>query len=147
MFAEMRTASFMNKLVDRNFEAAPAAAVFSASNLAGAEALGRSDLGRIAVGAKADLVIVDPRNLHFGINPDPIRALVHLATPDMVDTVICAGRIMIERGRLLVADEVELLDDVRLSSRRVWAEYPHYDTSGRTVEAAYPPSLPPWTEN
>jgi 5-methylthioadenosine/S-adenosylhomocysteine deaminase len=137
----------MNKLVDRNFEAAPAAAVFAASNLAGAEALGRPDLGRIAKGAKADLVIIDPRNLSFGINPDPIRALVHLATPDMVDTVICAGRILVEDGRLLVADEVALLDSVRLSSGRVWAEYPLYDPAEQAVEEAYPPSLPAWVEH
>ena len=71
LFAEMRMASIMCKAADRNYEAAPAPAVFDAATLAGAAALGRDDIGRIALDARADLVIVDPRTLTIGPNPDP----------------------------------------------------------------------------
>lgn len=146
MFSEMRMASLMNKLADNNHEEAPAADVFAASNLAGAQALGRPDLGRIAPGAKADLVIVDPRALAFGINPDPIRALVHLATPDMIDTVIVAGRALVEGKRLLVADEDEILDAAQRSSHAVWQGHAAHDLLGRSVAERFPPALCAWTE-
>ncbi|MEJ1160460.1 amidohydrolase family protein [Prosthecomicrobium sp. N25] len=145
MFSEMRTASIMNKLVDRTYEAAPAADVFAASNLGGAAALGRDDLGRIAPGAKADLVVVDTGHLAFGVNPDPIRALVHLATPDMIEAVVVDGRVLVEDGRLTVADEEALLAAVSASSGKVWGSHAAYDPAGRPVEAAFPPSLPAWS--
>lgn len=144
MFGEMRTASVMGKMTGRTHEAAPAAAVFSAANLAAARAIGREDLGRIAPGAKADIVLLDTRRLAFGANPDPLRALVHLATPEMVDTVIVDGRVLVEAGRLLVADEAEVLAEARRSSERVWATYGAYDPSGRSVGEAFPPSLNPY---
>ncbi|HTR84046.1 MAG TPA: amidohydrolase family protein, partial [Reyranella sp.] len=78
LFAEMRMASIMGKTADRNYEAAPAASVFEAATLAGAAALGRDDIGRLAKGARADLMIVDPHSLTVGPNPDPLRMLVHL---------------------------------------------------------------------
>jgi len=145
MFSEMRTASAMGKLVDRNHEAAPAGAVFAASNLGGAAALGRPDLGRIAPGATADIVVVDPRNLTFGVNPDPIRALVHLATPEMVKTVIVAGRVVVAGGRLAVADEDRILAEARASCETVWGAFPAFDQDGRGLAEAYPPTLRPWT--
>lgn len=144
LLAEMRMASIMCKTVERNHEAAPARAVFEAANLAGADALGRADLGRIATGACADFVIVDTRNLSFGINPDPIRALVHLATPDMIDTVVVAGRPIVEDKRLVVADHEEILRDATASSAAVWSAFPDSDYRGRTIEAAFPPSLESW---
>jgi cytosine/adenosine deaminase-related metal-dependent hydrolase len=146
MFAEMRMASLMNKLADGNFEAGAAADVFRASNLAGASALGRPDLGRLQPGAKADVVLVDPRSLSFGANPDPIRALVHLAGPDRVSSVIVDGKVLVEDGRLLVADEAEILAEVAASSRAVWDAHPSHDILGRTVSERFPPSLPLWAE-
>ena len=146
MFGEMRMASVMCKTFEKNFEAAPAGAVFAASNLAGATALARPDLGRLAVGAKADLVIVDTRNLSFGVNPDPIRALVHLATPDMVDTVVVDGRVLVEGRRLVVADEEEILADAAASSARVWGRFADSDRLGRSVGTAFPPTLRLWED-
>jgi len=146
MFAEMRMASLMNKFVDRNFEAGSAADVFYASNLAGASALNRPDLGRIAAGARADIVLVDPRSLTFGANPDPIKALVHLATPDRVDTVIVGGRTLMQNGELLVADEQQILSEVTRSSQAVWEAHPRHDVLDRTASERFPPSLPLWAE-
>ena len=45
MFSEMRTGSVMGKLVEKNYEAAPAGALFAASNLGGAAALGAHGSG------------------------------------------------------------------------------------------------------
>jgi 5-methylthioadenosine/S-adenosylhomocysteine deaminase len=144
LFAEMRMASIMCKTVERNHEAAPAAAVFAASNLVGAKVLGRPDLGCIAPGAAADLVVVDTRNLSYGVNPDPIRALVHLATPDMIAHVVIDGRIVVADKRLVAADEDAILDDARRSCVAVWDAHAESDWKGRARDAAYPPSLRPW---
>jgi 5-methylthioadenosine/S-adenosylhomocysteine deaminase len=146
MFSEMRTATIMAKAVDRNYEAAAAPDVFAASNLAGARALGRSDLGRIARGAKADIVIVDPRTLAFGVNPDPIRALVHLGAPENVDTVMVDGRILVEGGRLTMADQDEILSDAAASSEKVWDAHARYDPGERGIAQAFPPALADWQE-
>ena len=140
LFAEMRMASIMCKAADRNYEAAPAPAVFDAATLAGATALGRADIGRLAPGAMADLVIVDPRTLTVGPNPDAVRMLVHLAGPENVDTVMVAGRLLLEHGRLTMADEREILDAVAGSSNAVWAGYEGYNPKGRDVATAFPPS-------
>ena len=56
----MRIASYAGKIVTHDLFAASAADVFTAATLGGARALGRDDLGRLAPGAKADLVIIDP---------------------------------------------------------------------------------------
>jgi cytosine/adenosine deaminase-related metal-dependent hydrolase len=146
MFAEMRMASTACKAVERNFEAAPAGDVFAASNVVGAKALGREDLGRISVGAKADIVIVDTGNITFGVNPDPVRALVHLATPGMVDMVMVDGRVLVADKCLLNVDEAALLRDVRRSSERMWEHYRIYHPSGQSLAERFPASLPQWTE-
>jgi 5-methylthioadenosine/S-adenosylhomocysteine deaminase len=145
LFSEMRMASIMAKTADRNYEAAPAASVFEAATLAGAAALGRDDIGRLSRGAEADLVIVDPRSLTIGANPDPLRMLVHLAGPQNIDTVMVGGRVLVEGGKLTMADEAEILAATTTSSERVWAGYGRYNARGRDVTEAFPPSLPDFT--
>lgn len=146
MFSEMRMAAVMCKTAEGHYEAGKAEHVFAASNLGGAQALGRSDLGRIEAGAKADLVIVDPRNTAFGPNPDPVRALVHLATPSMINTVMVDGRIVVEDSRLLVADEQRILEEARISSNNVWQAYKDYDWQGQGIDHRFPPALRLWEE-
>ena len=144
MLAEMRTAALACKLFEQNHESAPAMAIFNASNLGGARALGRDDLGRLAPGARADIVLVDFDNLHIGPFTDPIRALIYQGSPDMVHTVICDGRPLLEDKRLLVADEKEVLEGGRRSAARVWAGFAGYHWAGRRVDEEFPPAIRPW---
>ncbi len=146
MFAEMRAAATACKFVEGHFEAGLAQDVFAASNLGGAAALGRPDLGRIAPGAKADLVILATETTAFGHNPDPVRALVHLASPAMVDTVMVDGRVLVADGRAKTVDEDEVFREAAVSTEAVWDAYAGYDWDGKSSRERFPPSLEPWRE-
>jgi len=54
--------------------------MFNSATVYGADALGRRDLGRIEVSAKADLVVVDLNTIRMSPVRDPIRNLVYGAT-------------------------------------------------------------------
>jgi 5-methylthioadenosine/S-adenosylhomocysteine deaminase len=144
LFAEMRMASIACKFQRNDHEAAPALSVFEAATLGGAHALGRDDLGRLAVGAKADIVVLDVENLQFGPVYDPIRAIVHLATPAQVERVIVDGSTRVEGGRLVGHDEREIARAAARSARRVWDGFDGYHWRGQPVHEVFPPSLEPW---
>jgi hypothetical protein len=146
MLAEMRTAALACKLFEQNHESAPAMAIYNASNLGGARALGRDDLGRLAVGAKADIVMLDWDNLHIGPFTDPIRALIYQGSADMVHTVICDGRTLLEAKRLLVCDEREVLAGARHSASQVWAGFTGYHWAGHSVDEEFPPAIRAWPD-
>ncbi|MGQ0571769.1 MAG: chlorohydrolase family protein [Armatimonadota bacterium] len=114
--AEMRLAWFLAKAVDRSPETPTTHDVFDAATLGGARALGRDDLGRLAPGATADIVLIDLGRSHIGPVLDPIRALVTCATGQDVHSVWVAGRKVVEEGRALYADD----DRLRAGAERVY---------------------------
>ena len=59
MMLNMRTASYHGKVMSHNYKSATAADVFSAATVGGAKSLGRDDLGRLAPGARADIILID----------------------------------------------------------------------------------------
>ena len=136
MFMEMRVAAIMGKTVERERAAVTAGDVFNASTLGGAAALDRPDLGRLAPGAKADIVIVDLTGLHTALTFDPIRTMVYFASQRDIETVIVDGRKVVERGRIPGLDEEQLARQADEINRR-FAE--------RTGEA-FPMSLESWDE-
>ncbi|HBY96015.1 MAG TPA: hypothetical protein DEP84_19015 [Chloroflexi bacterium] len=110
---EMRAATWLNKVADRDRTVASAGEVYEAATLGGARALGRSDIGRLSSGAKADIVIIDLSRFDLGPLDDPIRTLVHCANRRDVETVISDGQIVVERGQLRGVDEAELVARAR----------------------------------
>ena len=108
IIAEMRLAWFLGKAVDRTPQAPSCQDVYDAATLGGARALGREDLGRLAPGASADIVLVDLTRHHFGPVLDPIRSLITCATGQDVEAVWVGGRKVVEAGRALHADEARL---------------------------------------
>jgi len=106
MILQMRNASYFGKVASRNLKAATAAQVFEAATLGGAHSVGRSDIGRLAPGAKVDIVIIDLTGrdtLRMGPVRDPIKSLVDCGIGDDVDTVIVDGIVRMEGGRIPVS--------------------------------------------
>jgi cytosine/adenosine deaminase-related metal-dependent hydrolase len=145
LISEMRWASLMCKVVERDFSVATAADVFTAATLGGARALRRDDLGRLAPGAKADIVIVDMRKLRIGPYRDPIKALVNCGTGDDVETVIVDGRTVVAGGRVVSIDERQVLADAQREAERLWESVPEWHWQRLSAEELSPQSFPALT--
>jgi 5-methylthioadenosine/S-adenosylhomocysteine deaminase len=142
LVAEMRLAGLMCRFAEGSFRVGKASDVFDAATLGGAHALGRQDLGRLAPGARADIVIVDLRAAHFGAVRDPIRSLVEDASGSDIDTVIVDGRTLIEGRRAVALDERALLARVQQSGERAWASSADWHWRHATVDEIAPMSYP-----
>lgn len=142
IIAEMRYASLISRLVDRNAAGARAANVFNAATIGGATALGRPDLGRLAAGAKADVVILNLRTTRYGPARDPINALVEYGSGADVETVIVDGEVVIENGRSTRIDDDGLFAQAETGAGRAWDNWAARDWNGRSVEQIIPPAFP-----
>lgn len=141
---ELKYGAVVCKVTDHNHEAAKARDIFNAATLGGAKALGRDDLGRIAPGAKADLVILDFDRLRIGPFLDPIKALVHCGNGELVKQVIVNGRTIVENGRIPGWDERELVAKIRASTDRAWGHFAEFHMKAEPIDVAYPAAFRPW---
>jgi cytosine/adenosine deaminase-related metal-dependent hydrolase len=140
----MRWAAVASKAVERGTHATTAAHVFDAATLGGAAALGRDDLGRIAPGARADAVLWKATS--WGMTPlrDPVKNIVYNATTEDVDRVWVNGRLVVDGGRVLAADERAILAALQAAGERMWPRMEQHDWDGRDVDALSPPTYEPW---
>ena len=141
MIMQMRTASYFGKVASRNLRAASAAEVFEAATLGGARSLGRDDLGRLAPGAKADIVVIDLSaggTLRMGPVRDPIKSLVECGIGDDVDTVIVDGVVRVEGGRIAGVDFAAIRDEAQAAGERIWAGWADWDPLGRSADEMCP---------
>jgi cytosine/adenosine deaminase-related metal-dependent hydrolase len=145
MIMNMRTASLMGKIMGHDYYKAPAGEVFEAATLGGARSLGRDDLGRLSVGALADILIVDfggKNSLRYGPVRDPIKSVVECGVGDDIDTVIVNGNVCMENGLVPEFDIAALRNQAQLSGEHVWSTLQDWDPRGRTAEEASPWSFP-----
>ncbi len=142
MVHEMRWAGLACRIADQSFRVGAARDVFDAATLGGARFLGRDDLGRLAPGAKADVIVVDLLQMHYGAVHDPIKALVELGSGRDVETVIVDGEVLVEGGRAMRVDERALLAAVQAEGERLWKAVPGWHWSGKTLDEIAPPSYP-----
>lgn len=110
LFDVMKFASLLHKGTTLDPAVLTPNEVLAMATRHGAEALG-IDSGEIAVGRLADLALIDLRRLHL----QPATAetvttnLVHAARGSDVHTVIVAGEVVVEAGRLTRVDERAVL--------------------------------------
>jgi cytosine/adenosine deaminase-related metal-dependent hydrolase len=141
MIMNMRTASYMGKIMSDTYFAATAGEIFAAATLGGARSVGRDDLGRLAPGALADIVIVDfagRNSLRYGPVRDPIKSLIECGVGDDVDTVIVDGKLCMENGVIPGVDIPKLMADAQAAGETVWDTLSEWDPLSRTAEEACP---------
>jgi cytosine/adenosine deaminase-related metal-dependent hydrolase len=144
MLESLRWTAVVSKLVDRRTEVATAADVFNAATLAGAKALGRDDLGRIAPGAKADLLLWEGESLFMTPLRDPIRNLVYSAQAEDLNTVMIDGELVMRDRKIPGVDIGQLARAVQAAGERMWPRIGGADWAGRGVNELSPQSFPPY---
>jgi len=141
IISDMRYAALASRVAEKSFLAGHPRDVFNAVTLGGARMLGRDDLGRLQKGAKADITIVNLRDIAFGAVRDPIRSLVETAVSRDVRTVIVDGETLVDNGKYLRLDEQELLEKVQAKGEQVWQSVPKWHWTGKTIDEIVPPSF------
>src|SRR5207249_10295701 len=79
LIEEMRKAAILARVAARDITTVSTAELFHAATAGGASALLRDDLGRLAVGKKADIVLIDLDCPQMQPARDPLRSFVYHA--------------------------------------------------------------------
>jgi 5-methylthioadenosine/S-adenosylhomocysteine deaminase len=141
MLEEMREAMICSRVAGRNVFDLDTATLFSAATSGGARALGRTDIGRLAEGAKADLVLVDLN--HPAMQPvhDPLRNLIHCAAERAVRNVYVDGRAVVKDGRVVHLDRDGAVRELQDAQQRACRRAEANDPRRRSLRELAPHSL------
>jgi cytosine/adenosine deaminase-related metal-dependent hydrolase len=142
IIAEMRHAAYIGRVIEGDFGAPLSKDVFNAATVNAASALGRSDIGRLAPGAKADIVCIDMEKIAIGPYLDPIRAVVNCAVGRDVKRVIVDGETIVNEGTLITVEEKKLLKDAKRVTEKDLEKILEEYWPERLLEEVAPPSFP-----
>jgi len=142
MIEEMRAAAILARVTAEDIDTLHTADVFHAATVGGASALGRDDIGRLAPGAKADLVLIDLADVTMRPARDPLRSLIYTAAERPVRAVYVDGRAVVEKGQVKTLDRADAVARLEAAQARMLAAAPEHDYAGRDAAQISPPSLP-----
>lgn len=135
---ELRNVGTVARAVAGTVADVTTAQIFNAATVGGAKALRRDDIGRIAPGAKADLVLVDLKTPSMRPLREPLRSLIFCAQERAVRDVYVDGVQVVRDRRCLTIDIDAELDGLQAAQERSMARAPDKDWAGRTVDELAP---------
>ena len=139
---EMRWALMLAKVATGNVNATNAGEVFYSATVGGAKALQRDDIGRLAPGFKADLVLVDLKHPMMQPLRDPLRGLIFSALERPITDVYVDGRQVVRDGKVLTVDIEWATWAINEGQRRALPKVPEKDWAKRTADEVFPLALP-----
>jgi cytosine/adenosine deaminase-related metal-dependent hydrolase len=112
MFDIMKvTENIVNGMAYSEF-AMPARAALELGTIGGARSMGMDDrIGSLAVGKRADVIMVDTRGVNIGMFTDPANMIIGAAQPADVSLVMVDGRILKQNGKLTSVDVARVTAD------------------------------------
>ena len=114
MFGEMKTAALLHKVHQLNPTVADAQTVLDTATINGAKALGlEKEIGSLAVGKKADLIILDFNQAHLIPYHNLVSHLVYATKGSDVETVIINGKIVMEGRKIKRVKENKVLNRIK----------------------------------
>ncbi|WP_158967802.1 8-oxoguanine deaminase [Chachezhania sediminis] len=116
MVAEARQAMLLQRVAG-GADAMSARVALEIATRGGADVLGRRECGRLAVGKRADIAIWDVSGIECAGSWDP--AAILLAGPAKVRDLLVEGRRVVENGRLITVDPVQVASRQRAAVNRL----------------------------
>jgi cytosine/adenosine deaminase-related metal-dependent hydrolase len=142
MLMNMAIGMMMCRVVEGRADACRSEEFYDAATLGGARALKRNDIGRLAPGAKADIVVFDLASPRTGPAIDPIQTLMIAGHGSVVKAVFVDGRLSMRDGRVAGVD----LDAAQAKAQRQFegliARYPERTFGHPPVAEIFAPSYP-----
>jgi cytosine/adenosine deaminase-related metal-dependent hydrolase len=142
MLEEMRSVGYVARLMAENPRTLTSTDIFDAATIGGAKALLRDDIGRLAEGCKADMVMVDVKHPMMQPGRDPVRSLIYAAAERAVHTVFVDGRRVVDNGQVLAFDYPAAAARLHEAQKRTEAAAPARDWCNRAVTEYSPLTFP-----
>jgi 5-methylthioadenosine/S-adenosylhomocysteine deaminase len=124
MFEMMRVGTYISRIVTPEFDhwLDTAETLFMATE-GSARAMGfGSKIGRIEAGYQADLVLLDLAHINYVPLGDLARQILFTENGAAVDSVMIAGRLVLDRGRITTLDEAKLRRDAQSAADWLFAQ-------------------------
>jgi hypothetical protein len=75
---------------------------------------------------------------------DPVKNIVFNATAEDIDRVYVNGRLVVQGGRVLGANEGAILAALQAGGERMWPRLKEFDWAGRDADTLSPQTYPEW---
>ena len=142
MIDEMRWAATLARVMARDYRGGSTEQVFTAATAGGAKALKRDDIGRIDVGAKADIVLVDLTHPYMRPVREPLRSLIYSTSDRAIRDVFVDGEQVVKDGKVLTVDVEGAHAVLAEAQAKGLAGARDRDYAKRTVDEMSPMVLP-----
>jgi cytosine/adenosine deaminase-related metal-dependent hydrolase len=127
---------------DRSPDRMRTADLFDAATLGGARALGRTDLGRLMPGARADIAVFGLDDVAMAPSIDPITTLVVGGSGKVTRATFVDGRAAMLSGKVAGIDMAAARRQAQAQYDRLVAKYPERSWGTPPVAEIFPPSYP-----
>lgn len=147
MLLNMQIGLLVCRLAEHSATACRSEDYFDAATLGGADALGRSDLGRLAPGCRADIAVWDLASPDIGQVIDPIQTLMISGSGRDVRSVVIDGRFVMEDRQIPGMDFAAEAARAQKQFEGLIARYPDrsfgHPPVSEIFSSAYPVIRPP----
>jgi 5-methylthioadenosine/S-adenosylhomocysteine deaminase len=124
MYATLKVAGLLHKHPGVDYhEWLGATEAWAMATAGGAQPMGQTDVGRIAPGARADLVLLDLDALAFTPLNDALKHVVFSSTRTALRDTMVGGRWVVRDGRVTGVDEAAVLAEARERATSVLARH------------------------
>ncbi|MBQ7503421.1 8-oxoguanine deaminase [bacterium] len=118
MLGEVRQCMLLHRLRS-GVDSMPAERALTLATRGGARVLGYKELGKLEVGAGADIIGISLKKLGYaGALSDPVAAVVFCGDSHIVDFSVVNGQQVVKDGKLCLMDEMEIFEEANR-----WSNY------------------------
>ncbi|HVK92811.1 MAG TPA: amidohydrolase family protein, partial [Mycoplana sp.] len=142
MWMNLLVGLITGRIADRAPDQLRSADLFDAATLGGARALGRSDLGHLSPGARADIAVFDLDDTVMAPSIDPITTLVTGGSGKVTRAVFVDGRVSMLSRKVAGIGMAEARKKAQAQYDRLIAKYPERSWGNPPVSDIFPPSYP-----